>query len=213
MKRLVQGLLLALLVATLAACASSPRLSDSQKYALYREHAGEPVRSFRYTSRINSWTPLGDQALVVWTRPSEAYLLDLSGPCQDLGFASAITISNRFGEVTSRFDQVTVHGGGTSSIRIPCRIQEIRPIDVKAIRQVERDRREAGTADRAATEAPRPGMANPAAVHCAKLGGRSIARTAADGAQSADCRLPDGQQCDEWTLYREGKCPPAAGAG
>ena len=56
--------------AALAACASTPRLSDSQRYALYQDHAGQPVKSFRYFGNINGWTPVGDSALVVWTRPN-----------------------------------------------------------------------------------------------------------------------------------------------
>lgn len=207
MKRCTAGLWLALTLAALTACASTPRLSDSDKLALYREHAGDPVPSFRYVGNITGWTPLGDDALVVRTRPSEAWLLDLFGPCQDLDYAPAITVTHRMGEVSARFDEVIVRGGGVSPTRVPCRIREIRPLDVKALRQAEQDLREAATTDRAATPEGDIGMANPAAVHCAKLGGTSIARTSADGGQAADCRLPDGQQCDEWTLFREGRCP------
>lgn len=209
MKRHIQGLLLASTVAALAGCASTSKLSDSEKLALYREHAGEPVKRFHYFGNINGWTPLGNKALVVWTRPSEAYLLDLSGPCQDLDYAPAITITNRMGDVSARFDDVIVRGGGTAPIRIPCKIWEIREVDVKAVKQAERDLREAATAERTGDSAE-AGMANPASVHCAKLSGTSIAKTAADGSQSADCRLPDGQQCDEWTLFREGGCPATA---
>lgn len=209
MKRCIQGLLLMCVAAGLAACASTPKLSDSEKLALYREHAGEPVKSLHYFGNINGWTPLGNKALVVWTRPSEAWLLDLSGPCQDLDYAPAITITNRMGDVSARFDDVIVHGGGTAPIRIPCKIWEIRTVDVKAVKQAERDLREAATAERTGDSAS-VGMANPAAVNCAKLGGTSIVRTAADGGQSADCKLPGGQQCDEWTLLREGVCPATA---
>ncbi len=207
MKRFLR--LSALLCAALAAaaCATS-KLSDSERYTLYREHAGEPVKSFRYFGSINGWTPLDDSALVVWTRPSEAYLLDLYGPCQDLDFAQSIALTNLMGEVSARFDKVIV--AGASSMRVPCRIEEIRKVDVKALRQTERDLRGAAMAPREEGGA-KTGMANPASVNCAKLGGTSIPRTAADGGQSADCKLPDGQQCDEWTLFREGRCPaPAA---
>lgn len=198
----VSALLCAALAA--AACASTSKLSDSERYTLYREHAGEPVKSFRYFGDINGWTPLDDSALVVWTRPSEAYLLDLYGPCQDLDFAQSIALTNLMGEVSARFDKVIV--AGTSSMRIPCRIEEIRKVDVKALRQTERDLRGAAMAPRD-QDGAKVGMANPASVNCAKRGGASIPRTAADGGQSADCKLSDGQQCDEWTLFREGKCP------
>jgi putative hemolysin len=199
---------LTMLFAALAACAGTPRLSDSQKYALYRDHAGEPVKSFRYFGNINGWTPLDETSLVVWTRPTQAYLLELTGPCRDLDYAPAITLTNMMGEVSARFDKVLIHGGGSGQA-MPCWIEEIRPVDVKAVRQAERDLRQAATAERTASEPESVGMANPASVNCAKLGGVSIAKTAADGGQSADCKLPNGQQCDEWTLFREGKCPVA----
>lgn len=143
------------IIAALTACAT-PRLSDTEKYALYREHAGEPVKSFRYFGNINGWTPLGDQALVVWTAPSRAYLLDLSGPCRDLDYAPAITVTHLMGEVSARFDKVIVRGGGRSSIPFSCYISQIRAVNVKAVRQAERDRREAATADRSANESASP---------------------------------------------------------
>jgi len=200
---------IACVVACLAACAGTPRLSDSQKYALYRDHAGEPVKSFRYFGNINGWTPLDERSLVVWTRPNQAYLLELTGPCRDLGYAPAITLTNMMGEVSARFDKVLVRGGG-SVPSIPCWIEEIRPVDVKAVRQAQSEMRQAATTERTSSDAGPVGMPNPAGAHCAKLGGVSIAKTAVDGGQSADCKLPDGQQCDEWTLFRDGKCPAAA---
>ncbi len=203
MKRFLQTFAFSCAVAAAAGCATS-KLSDSERYTLYREHAGEPIRSFRYFGDINGWTPLDDSSLVVWTRPAEAYLLDLYGPCQDLDFAQAIALTNLMGEVSARFDKVIV--SGTSSMRVPCRIEEIRKVDVKALRQTERDLRGAAMTPREEGEA-KVGMANPASVNCAKLGGTSIPRTAAGGGQTADCKLPNGQQCDEWTLFREGKCP------
>ena len=138
----------------LAACATGPRLSDSERLSLYRDHAGEPVKSFRYTHSLMGWTPLGDSALAVQTRPSQAYLLDLGGSCPNLEFAQAITITNQFGSVQSRFDDVVPLASG--SMRIPCRIREIRPVDVKSldaakdrmrdqIEMVERGQAEGGT--------------------------------------------------------------------
>lgn len=144
------------IIAALTACASTPRLSDTEKYALYRGHAGEPVKSFRYFGSINGWTPLGDRALVVWTAPSRAYLLDLSGPCRDLDYAPAITVTHLMGEVSARFDKVIVRGGGRSPIQFPCYISQIRAVNVKALRQAERDRREADTSDRSASESASP---------------------------------------------------------
>jgi hypothetical protein len=148
MKRML--LLLALAFA-LGACASTPKQTDAEKLALYRTHAGEPVRDFQYFGNINGWSPIGDSVLVVWTKPSEAYLLELFGPCTDLGYAPAISLTNSMGRVSSRFDSVHVLGGGSSTMRMPCRIETIRPLDVKALKQAQQELREAKVVEREAS--------------------------------------------------------------
>lgn len=146
MKRAILMLGLALM---LSAC-STTRMSDAETLALYKAHAGEPVKDFQYFGQINGWTPLGDSALAVWTKPNQAYLLELYGPCTDLDYAPAISLSNMMSRVSARFDSVTVHGGGTGSIRIPCRIDSIRPLDVKALKQAQKELREAKMVEREA---------------------------------------------------------------
>lgn len=133
--------LLACALLLMAGCASTPSLSDAQERALYDAHAGAPVDKFRYFGSFNSWTELGDDALVVWTRPSEAWLLDLYGPCPDLEFAHTISVSSTFNMVSARLDSITAHAN--NSMQIPCRIQQIRPVDVEALRAAQREVREA----------------------------------------------------------------------
>ena len=135
MKRLV--LVIALLA--LASCTTNPAQRDADRLALYSAHAGEPVASFRYFGSLSGWTPLGEGAVALWTRPSQAYLVRFKGTCPDLDFASAISVSSQFNTVYMNFDKVTPLGRGAMSI--PCHIREIRPLDVKAIRQAERDMR------------------------------------------------------------------------
>ncbi|MGI8561482.1 MAG: DUF6491 family protein [Luteimonas sp.] len=131
------GLAAALAAAlALGGCATDARLRDSEKLAIYEAHAGVPVDSFQYFGSINGWTPLGDSAIALWTRPREAWLLDLYGPCPDIPYAPAISVSNQMGRVSARFDKVLARG--STSIDIPCAIRQIRPLDVKAIRQAER---------------------------------------------------------------------------
>lgn len=50
------------------------------------------------------------------------------------------------------------------------------------------------------------GMANPASVHCVKIGGKSKISTDAGGNQTGYCHLPDGRVCEEWALFRDKKC-------
>lgn len=151
--RLLPGFLTAtmVVVAMLAGC-STTRISDDERLALYRAHAGAPVRDFQYFNQLTGWTSLGDTALAVWTRPREAWLLELSGPCADLDVAPAISLTNQLGRVAARFDRVVVLGG-PATIRIPCRIETIRPLDVAALKASERELREARTQEREAPAA------------------------------------------------------------
>ena len=125
------------LVFALAACATNSAQREVDRLALYTAHAGTPMPSFRYFGRLYGWTPLGDAAIAVWTRPNQAYLLSFNGRCPDLDFASAISVSSQSGTVYSKFDKVVVVN--RNAMRIPCHIREIRPLDVKAIQQAQRD--------------------------------------------------------------------------
>ena len=140
-----------MLVAVLGGCATTGKLTSAERLDLYRAHAGEPVKSFRYFGSLNGWTELGDSALAVWTKPNEAWLLNLSGPCMDLSFAPAISITNMMGQVSARFDRVIVHGGGPMA-HVPCRIDSIQPLDVKTLRASEKQLREAKISERAADQ-------------------------------------------------------------
>ena len=137
MKRLLM-LSLAATLAT-AGCATD-RLGDAERLDIYRAHAGAPVASFHYFTSLNGWTPLGEAALAVWARPSEVYLLELNGRCPGLDFAQAISVTSQMGTVHARFDKVLVLDPPARPI--PCQIREIRPVDIKAIRHAEQDRRE-----------------------------------------------------------------------
>lgn len=146
MKRYVSTLFVLSFAALFSAsCASAPAMRDAERLALYRNHAGEPVKGFQYYGRFSNWTALGDSAIALWVGPSRVWLLDLYGPCSDLEFANAISLTSNNGRVSARFDSVRVHNRG--AISIPCRIKEIRPVDAKALRAEEktlRQRRESG---------------------------------------------------------------------
>jgi len=151
MKKILSLISLSLLLAlAVAACSSTGKqMSTAERLAFYEAHAGEPVNSFRMWGSLNGWTPLGTNNLVVWTRPNEAFLLDVT-TCPDLPFATAITLSNFSSTVTARFDTITPVGPGTNQMgRVPCRITQIRPIDVKALNQSREELRQANTEARA----------------------------------------------------------------
>lgn len=140
-------LLLAGLCLALAACATTGRLSSAEKLDLYRAHAGAPQNDMQFFGTLNGWTELGDSALAVWTRPSEAYLLELRGPCQDLTYATAIGLTSQMNRVSARFDKVLVRDP-TGGPRMPCFINSIRKLDVKALRASEQELRQAQVQER-----------------------------------------------------------------
>ena len=133
---------LSALLAALAVsgCAINAGLRDDERLALYRSHAGEPVDSIQYTGSYNGWTPLSDGAFALWTRPSQAWLVELYSPCSDIDFADTIGFRDTHGRLSARFDQVYV--GSNSLIPISCTIKAIRQRDIKAIRAAEKSARE-----------------------------------------------------------------------
>ena len=124
--------------------------SEEAQLAFYRSHAGPPVASFHSFGHFDSWEALGQEAIAVWTHPREAWLLELYGPCNGLDYSIAIGVSNRMGQVEAGFDTIVV--SNPPAINIPCRIRSIRPLDVTAIHQADRDRR----ADARRAQLPQP---------------------------------------------------------
>lgn len=145
MKRPVLFLPALLAMAAIGGCASNGALRDEERLALYRSHAGEPVDSIQYIGTYNGWTPLGGGAFALWTRPSQAWLVELYSPCTELDFADTIGFRDTNGRLSARFDHVYV--SSHSLVPISCTIKEIRPLDVKAIRTAEKDAREAKKID------------------------------------------------------------------
>ncbi len=136
MKSVIQGLLAASFL-MLAGCAAQQARADRDQAHLQAVHAaaGERVGSFRYTAQtLYSWEPLGERELLIYTRPNRAWLLDV-GICPNLPFAQAIGLTSHTGQVSSGLDSVIVHGG-----HFPCRIQGIRSVDVKKLRQAAEQR-------------------------------------------------------------------------
>lgn len=127
---LCTGLLVA---ALLAACATRPGGRETVALARYEAAAGEPVPSFRFL-RLDGYTVLGSDRVVIWTRPREAFLLAVDAPCSELPWVSAIGLTSSLGGVYARFDAVLAG-------RQRCRIREIRPVDVAALREAERKAR------------------------------------------------------------------------
>src|SRR6187551_175090 len=109
----------AVCTALVAGCATQPKLD-------YTDYAGEPVKSF-YMSHFDGWSVVSKNQLVVWTDLNKAYLLGITGYCPDLQFANAIAVTSSANTV-DKFEKVIVG-------RDRCLISEIRPIDVKQMKE------------------------------------------------------------------------------
>ncbi|OOG60333.1 DUF6491 family protein [Rhodanobacter sp. C03] len=115
------------LTVLLGACASGPSVQQMQlRQAAYVAAAGAPVRSFRLVAgaSVDSWEPLNDTQLVVYTRPTRAFLLD-TWPCSGLTVTNSIGFTSFAGEVSVGFDKILTARGN-----LPCAIKQIRPLDL-----------------------------------------------------------------------------------
>ncbi len=138
------------------ACATEPRLTTAERLEFYRAHAGDPVRSFASPSHLWGWRALGDRALTVWPRRDRGFLLELAGPCPGLSFATSIGLTTRTGHVTAPFDSILIPRPQGTAGTTSCRIQTIRPLDTRVVREAKRDLHEADTVERegSATDEP-----------------------------------------------------------
>jgi len=111
---------------------AAPATAQERALARYSAWAGRPVKSFTWLGRFDSWEPLGKEHLLVYTRPNEAYLLKVSGPC-DVRFATGpIGITSTNYTVYAGLDSITVNSGPGG--RWQCPIDEIRPLDVRGMK-------------------------------------------------------------------------------
>lgn len=119
----------------LGACATTPQEASADKLARYQSFAGEPVRSIPYNaSGSRNFDIIDETHMVMEVRPKEGYLFSLSGPClRDKG-APVLSISSQLGQVSTGFDRVS----SLSQPGMTCLIREIRPIDLKALREAEK---------------------------------------------------------------------------
>jgi hypothetical protein len=123
--------LIALAAALAMAGCATPRISDAERLALHLAHAGAPVSQIRYFNPMG-WGRVDGDHLVLDMRPNQSWLIRVSGGCLDWGHGITLGISSSTGWVSTRFDRVYAQGAQMS-----CVIQEIRPIDRKALRAAE----------------------------------------------------------------------------
>jgi hypothetical protein len=129
MRRVLPAFLAFLALATLTACQNGiPRHeTQAELRERYVSYAGPPLDRMTWLGRFDSWESLGDNRLVVYTTPSDAYLLTVTPPCSDLPFVQTIGLTSTSGTVYPRLDSVKVKGWR-------CPIAEIRRVDYARMR-------------------------------------------------------------------------------
>ena len=135
----------------LAGCASSgPTSSNQERLKLYQAHS-TPVESFRITKlqgRQTRWSPIGDQALMVYDESDQPLLLELPQKCSGLATARSISITNASGTVTPGSDSVQLLGPSKAGSAYFCRIGSARRIDMSAVKEAKEEMREASPVER-----------------------------------------------------------------
>ena len=120
-----------LAVLAMTACATN-RPSEAERLAIYEAHSGAPVKQIRFYNAMG-WDRIDDEHILLSMRPNETWLLRVSGPCLDWGSASPVLrLSSSGAYVMAKFDRILTDGSPIS-----CRIEEIRPVDVNAVREAE----------------------------------------------------------------------------
>ena len=122
----VLGALVLMLASGCAASLPGPGERMARRLGEVERHAGAPIEEFHFW-QMDRWESLGKSAIAVWTNPNEAYLITVRPPCAGLDFADAVGVSSTGRRVSRNFDFVTFE-------HQRCRIAEIRPVDVKALK-------------------------------------------------------------------------------
>jgi hypothetical protein len=145
------GTMLLWTLLALAGCATSGvTTANEERLKLYQTHS-TPVESFRITrlqGRQTRWSPIGDQALMVYDESDQPHLLELPQKCSGLATTRSISITNASGTVTPGFDSVQLIGPSKAGSAYFCRIGTARRIDMDAVKEAREDMREASSVER-----------------------------------------------------------------
>ena len=135
----------------LVGCESSgPTASNMERLKLYEAHS-TPVESFRITKlqgRQTRWSPLGDQALIVYDESDRPHLLELPEKCSGLATTRSISLTNVSGTVTPGSDSVQLLGPSKAGSAYYCRIGTARRIDMRAVEEAREKMRDTGSVQR-----------------------------------------------------------------
>jgi hypothetical protein len=122
----------AIALALLGGCAAAPHKSEPQTPTRYDAYAGPPIDQFTWLGRFFSWEALGRDKLVVFTTPSDAYLLKVWSTCDVRWVVNTIGVTSTGGTVSAHVDAIKFNSGPTGPMTCP--IEEMRRIDYQRMR-------------------------------------------------------------------------------
>ena len=118
---------------TLAALglAVSAAAGAKQKQIDYRDYAvGEPLQEINYYQLYN-WQRSTDEAVVLWTKPSQAYVIELANRCEALNSGSARIVIGGVADPRNRLKVNDILVVGT----MRCKVAGIRALDIEAVKR------------------------------------------------------------------------------
>jgi hypothetical protein len=104
------GLTVGTLGSSSIASARAAKGSEEQASQAEPSAALEQVDSFTLLTKPYSFHPIDRDTVIVWTTPSQPYLVELSFPANDMKFANAIGVTSFGSRVYAKFDSVQVRG-------------------------------------------------------------------------------------------------------
>lgn len=116
-----------LLFAALAFVGACASMGSQQRYA---DYAGASVNEVQYSHLFN-WQRTGDRSIVIWTRPTVAYLLTLNHECSALDGRVTIEI----GDIDGVQGRLQSGSGNVLVGGMRCRVVGIQPIDLDRMRR------------------------------------------------------------------------------
>ncbi len=101
---------------------------EKEQFALFQKYAGAPVSEFSMFE-LFQWQVVGPQNLVAWSTIRDAYLITVDKGCARLEWTNALSLTRaQKWKVSKTFDFVEFQNQR-------CKITEIRPIDLTAMRK------------------------------------------------------------------------------
>ena len=123
-------LILAAGLALATSAAANPDKPAATEHSSYYAYAGgESLPEIRW-SELYNWERDSDSSVILWTRPSRAYLVTLKSDCWDLSHAKSIKLNN-----LDAFERRLRPNGTLQFGSSKCVVSDIKAVDLDAMKR------------------------------------------------------------------------------